>query len=581
MTGHYYRTLLASLLLLSVSTALTASTNPFLSFVRRPFAAYAMELDSLIAGISADSGAQWAHYTEQMNEAADRGNRELRITAGYLEVRRREALGLMSREESTWHYLELADTAYEKHYYAQALYLLFRAFENYRLHLRNYDMMFKLSVSMAKIMTHVSPHTFPPMLWYRLELGNMYYTFGADEVALRMVNPILDAPRIAVSVEALAPTYNLIGLIHMKNGRYRKARHTFTLIMERENLAQQSAKNKTLWNAIAQGNIGNAYLLDREYDKAITALRASVDSIVPFHDFHYACGRVINLAEAYIMKNKPKQAWQYIELAESYNDRSGAKRTSELFAVKAKYYALIGEPNHAFAMRDSVDRFEWRTEGNMYVGTLIEQMEEAPLSIFATLARPDTAARSTDEVASGAAFAIISILSLFVLCFYQPLVWSLREQRHHVRELFPPAYRLPFRSGSLPFRSGSAPPLSENDAAQLYNRLLKYMDDERPYLAADLTLSKLCDQLKVSRTNLSYCINLMSKKNFNEFTNQYRVQTAIRLLEEKGSQYSIDAISAEAGFRDRSTFYRAFKKETGYAPSEYMKAVAGTDAKGL
>ncbi|MDR0938436.1 MAG: helix-turn-helix domain-containing protein [Mediterranea sp.] len=524
-------------------------------------------MDHWIDSIRLNSPHQWKHYADLMVEAARKGNKEMEVTANYFEVWRQEASGIMSREEATHRYIELAGTAYREEHLAQALYLLFHAFENYRLHLHNYDMMFKLSVAMKKIISRVPPHTFPPLLWYRLEIGNMYYHLGDDEMTLRMIDPILDTPRIAVTVGALAPTYNLIGLIHMKHGRYRKARHTFTLITERENLSQQSSSNKTYWNAVAQGNIGNAYLLDRQYDKAIPLLKASIDSIVSLKDYRYACGRTINLAETYIMKHNAGKAWRYIKLAEEYNGRAETKRDDELYAVKAKYYALIGETDRAFHMRDSADIIVWESQESVNLSPLIEQMEEDPLSIFETFGRSNNLRPRYEVPASGAAFAIVSICSLFALCFYQPASKALKYIQHIVvKPSFPPR--------GMSFHrvvSRGAPPLSDADAILLYNRAVHYMENEHPYLQADFTLPKLCDALKVSRSNLSYCINQVAEKNFNEFVNQYRVRKAICLLEETGNQYSIDAISTECGFRDRSTFYRTFKKETGYAPSEYVR----------
>ncbi|RYZ52219.1 MAG: AraC family transcriptional regulator, partial [Sphingobacteriales bacterium] len=41
-------------------------------------------------------------------------------------------------------------------------------------------------------------------------------------------------------------------------------------------------------------------------------------------------------------------------------------------------------------------------------------------------------------------------------------------------------------------------------------------------------------------------------------------------FDEKWSHYSLEGLSAEAGFNSRSTFFKAFKLATGTTPSDYF-----------
>ncbi|MPN36528.1 hypothetical protein SDC9_184037 [bioreactor metagenome] len=67
-------------------------------------------------------------------------------------------------------------------------------------------------------------------------------------------------------------------------------------------------------------------------------------------------------------------------------------------------------------------------------------------------------------------------------------------------------------------------------------------------------------------------INTKFNTNFPDFINSYRVQYALNLLaviEEKN--LTIESIAYESGFSNRTSFYNAFKKQTGKLPSEYIK----------
>jgi len=60
--------------------------------------------------------------------------------------------------------------------------------------------------------------------------------------------------------------------------------------------------------------------------------------------------------------------------------------------------------------------------------------------------------------------------------------------------------------------------------------------------------------------------------NFYNFINRYRVREAKELLRSAAeSRTSVEAIGLMAGFRSRSTFYEAFRKDTGKTPAQFRK----------
>lgn len=104
--------------------------------------------------------------------------------------------------------------------------------------------------------------------------------------------------------------------------------------------------------------------------------------------------------------------------------------------------------------------------------------------------------------------------------------------------------------------------------------LLAYMENERPYLDPDLSLTDLARRLKTNASVLSQVINAGTGKNFNDFVNQYRVDDFKRqALDPANGHLSLLGIALESGFNSKATFNRAFKKLSGQSPREFVESV--------
>lgn len=114
--------------------------------------------------------------------------------------------------------------------------------------------------------------------------------------------------------------------------------------------------------------------------------------------------------------------------------------------------------------------------------------------------------------------------------------------------------------------------LSEETSLQTRNRLLRYMEQEKPYQRNDLTLPELATQLGTASHHLSQVINHHCKQNFFDFINTYRVEEIQhKLISPQYSHLKIEEIAYESGFQSKSAFNAAFKKMTHQTPSQYRK----------
>lgn|GEM_PF-1180277 len=85
-------------------------------------------------------------------------------------------------------------------------------------------------------------------------------------------------------------------------------------------------------------------------------------------------------------------------------------------------------------------------------------------------------------------------------------------------------------------------------------------------------LSDLAAYLDTSPRYVSYVLSNHYQARFNDFINTFRIQYIMEEIQAgKGKHFTLEAIASEAGFSSRSTFYTAFKKQTGLSPNQYVQ----------
>ena len=115
--------------------------------------------------------------------------------------------------------------------------------------------------------------------------------------------------------------------------------------------------------------------------------------------------------------------------------------------------------------------------------------------------------------------------------------------------------------------------LKESDAELYKRKLLSYMNQEKPYLIATLSLNELADNLAIAPRYLSQIINQHFRQNFFDFINSYRIEEAKNILQSpSNNELTILQVVFQVGFNSKSTFNYVFKKHTGMTPTEFKRA---------
>ncbi len=114
--------------------------------------------------------------------------------------------------------------------------------------------------------------------------------------------------------------------------------------------------------------------------------------------------------------------------------------------------------------------------------------------------------------------------------------------------------------------------LSEDQLLEYRHRIEKYLEEEKPFLNKDFRMRTMVEDTGIPRHHLSAGINIVYEKNFNRLVNTYRIEYIKRNINNpEWSNLTLEGVGMEGGFKSRSTFLQAFKKETGMTPSEFRE----------
>lgn len=98
-----------------------------------------------------------------------------------------------------------------------------------------------------------------------------------------------------------------------------------------------------------------------------------------------------------------------------------------------------------------------------------------------------------------------------------------------------------------------------------------FIKEETLYQNPELTLTDLAKKLQTNASIISKAINQGFGLNFNDFINNYRIE-AVKQCFENGEhkKSTLLGIAFDCGFNSKATFNRAFKKNTGLSPKDFL-----------
>ncbi|MGH1414576.1 MAG: helix-turn-helix domain-containing protein [Pelagimonas sp.] len=171
------------------------------------------------------------------------------------------------------------------------------------------------------------------------------------------------------------------------------------------------------------------------------------------------------------------------------------------------------------------------------------------------------------ESRSTTAFLVIASLAGFALVGAVTL-WGLRQRP----PLEPDGGDNPKPGKGQPTGKYEKSALSTEASERLSRKLRLAMEVDHLHRDPNLSLWALATHTGASANYISQTLNEMIGKSFFDFVNGYRIAEAKTLL--STTNESVLNITYDVGFNARSSFYNAFKRETGQTPTAYRKKMS-------
>lgn len=114
--------------------------------------------------------------------------------------------------------------------------------------------------------------------------------------------------------------------------------------------------------------------------------------------------------------------------------------------------------------------------------------------------------------------------------------------------------------------------LTREEALEIKQKILLALEEDKLFKESSIDLNELCDHIEKNRYKVSQVLNEYLQRNFYSLINHYRIKEAQNLLHEQ-PLLSVKAVMYEVGFNSKTSFYGAFKKETGLSPNDFRNLV--------
>ena len=97
-------------------------------------------------------------------------------------------------------------------------------------------------------------------------------------------------------------------------------------------------------------------------------------------------------------------------------------------------------------------------------------------------------------------------------------------------------------------------------------------EKEQIFLQSGITLTRFSKEKDIPAYLITKCVNQVYGMSFPETVNHFRINKVKNdLANRKSKLYKIEGLAYDAGFSTPSSFYAAFKKETGMTPTSFQK----------
>lgn len=490
----------------------------------------------------------------------------------------------------------IANLAEKKGFHMLKIFALFNAAEGYQIFLQNYERAFTYYLAAASEAEALTTKEFPPRPNIFIQVAGMFFLFREYKEAIIYYQKVTDDPDVRDNYyNSLYPALNGLGLCYRyAYNDYERSNSYFNQILQE---TKSSEYDWSVWEGIAEGNIGYNYYLRGDYDSALLWLIPIIDKITRHEDFSFVLNRAVNIADIYLIKKQPTKAKEYINLAQKYFVLLGhTDKKSSMYEVLFKYYMEIGDKEQSILYYDSTLMAKNR-ENDTYSGLVLRHIEQQMRSFDQKIHKQEIQSAKLRNSLLKQIIIIVSVALIIILTLLWILLIFYQRKRSAYRELVRQSqnwagiaeetaseeiYDIEKDKTSLETEDVGKetdafeyePDIQSKNDKLTMKKIDKIMVEKELYKRTDFSLDLFAAETGINRYYISSVLNRCTEKNFNTYVNEYRIKEAIRIMSEpKNKDLTIDKIASDSGFNDRQNFHRVFKKKTGISPSDFRKII--------
>lgn len=114
--------------------------------------------------------------------------------------------------------------------------------------------------------------------------------------------------------------------------------------------------------------------------------------------------------------------------------------------------------------------------------------------------------------------------------------------------------------------------ISDEEAQSIIEKLKICMNGQKLYLNDDLKMPDVAKAVGCSNQALSQIFNAFMNERYYDFINRYRIEEFKNIVATTDySKFTLKALAKRSGFNSYTSFFRAFKEQTGVTPNEFIQ----------
>ena len=321
--------------------------------------------------------------------------------------------------------------------------------------------------------------------------------------------------------------------------------------------------------------LGIQHMQRKEYAKARKYFEQQLQCVTtPWTPERDSLASYVSIATTYEREGLHADAVGYLEKALQLTEE---KDLSDLSTAICRQ---LSELHRLLGNTELADRYHQRYMEMMEKTHASQLSHVAELNYIRELKKQEEATQELEQRQQlQQIFLLAAIIVIAVIVIAALLLWQknrqLRERNRSLYEKNVQVMRIEAVEQEQR-KAYSKSSLNDEQRETLVGRIQEVLANPDIICQQDFTLNKLAKMINSNTTYVSQVINETYGMAFSNLLGSRRIHIACQWMEDPArvGSITIEAIASASGFKSRTAFINAFKRETGLTPSEYIRLAA-------